>query len=364
MNTASASVKRPPPSLRVGPVEWLRRNFFATPVDAALTLVGLLLVAWFLPAAIRWAIIDSVTLADTPAACRAAAGACWAVVKNHARIILFGLYPYELQWRPAVALTLVVAATGATAWLGLWRARALAAIWTVTIAVFVVLMGGGVFGLQRVSGDSWGGLPLTVYVFFGTVGIGFPLAVALALGRNSATMPVIRWFCTALIESVRAVPLLTVLFCAAVVVPLLIPGFFNPAKLNRVILSLAVFYACYQAEVIRGGFQGLPKGQFEAARALGLRSWQVMLFIILPQALRLTLPASVNLFVVAFKDTSMVVIVGLFDFVASANTTFSKDGWQPFFREIYILIALVYLLATGVIARLGSTFEKRLFRHG
>jgi general L-amino acid transport system permease protein len=309
-------------------------------------------------------VIDSVTQADGPAACRAAPGACWAVITGHARIILFGLYPYELQWRPAAALLLIVAAACATAWAGLGRGRALAGIWAAAIGGFFVLMGGGIFGLQRVPGDMWGGLPLTVYVFFGTVGIGFPLAVALALGRNSVTMPVIRWFCTALIECVRAVPLLTVLFCAAVVAPLLVPGFFNPAKLYRVILSLALFYACYQAEVIRGGLQGLPKGQFEAARALGLRPWQMMLMVVLPQALRLTLPASVNLVVVAFKDTSMVVIVGLFDFVAAANTTFSKDGWQPFFREIYILIAAVYLLATGVIARLGAAYERRLFRHG
>ncbi len=364
MTGGATSSKRPPPSIRLGPVDWLRRRFFATPTDAALTLAGLLLLAWFLPAALRWGIIDSVVVADTPAACRAAAGACWAVVAKHARIILFGLYPYDLQWRPLAALLLVVAATGVTAWLGLWRVRALAAIWAAAMGGFVILMGGGVLGLQRVPGDLWGGLPLTVYVFFGTVGLGFPLAVLLAVGRNSAAMPVIRWFCTALIESVRAVPLLTVLFCAAVVAPLVVPGFFNPAKLYRVIFSLAVFYACYQAEVIRGGFQGLPKGQFEAARALGLRPWQVMFLIVLPQALRLTLPATVNHFVVAFKDTSMVVIVGLFDFVASANTTFSKDGWQPFFREIYILIAVVYLLATGVIARLGATFERRLFRHG
>lgn len=360
--SATARKRPPPPRERLGLGRWLRANFFATPVDAALTMIGLLLVVYLAPTVLRWAVIDSVAIADGPAACRAAAGACWAIIHEHAKLIFFGLYPRAELWRPGAALAVFVAAVAATGWLGLWRIRPVLIVWAIAATAFIGLMGGGWFGLTPISADRWGGLPLTLYVFMGSVGIGFPIAVALALGRASS-LPAISWVCTAVIELARAVPLLTILFCAAVVAPLLVPGWFNPDKLNRVILSLALFYACYQAEVIRGGFQGVASGQIEAARALGLDRIKVMWLVVLPQALRITIPATVNLLVVAFKDTSMVIVVGLFDFLASANKSFTSDAWAPFFGEVYILVSLVFLAGTGTLAWFGKSFERRLARH-
>ena len=223
--------------------------------------------------------------------------------------------------------------------------------------MFVILMAGGIFGLTPVPSDRWGGLPLSLYVFLGTVLIGFPLSIGLALGRISR-WPLLRLLCTTIIEAVRAVPLLTVLFCAAVVLPLLVPGWFNPAKLYRVILAMALFYACYQAEVIRGGLQGIAQGQTEAALSLGLSRAKTMMLVVLPQALRVTIPATVNLIVIALKDTSMVVVVGLFDFLASANTALASDAWAPYFGEVYIFIAVVFLAFTSILSALGRQLDR------
>ena len=348
--------KRPPPSPK-GAQQWLRAHVIATRTDAVLAVLLLLVAAWYLPSVLRWAFIDSTVFAETPAECRAVTGACWAVIRQRFRVIAFGLYPFDEQWRAAWALGAVALAIAATFLLGARRLAAIAVLWVVTGAVFVVLMGGGVFGLTPISSDRWGGLPLSLYVFLGTVLIGFPLAVCLALGRISS-WPLVRLVCTTIIEGVRAVPLLTVLFCAAVVLPLLIPGWFNPAKIYRVILAMAVFYACYQAEVIRGGLQGIPHGQFEAAFSLGLSRAKTMMLVVLPQALRVTIPATMNLIVIALKDTSMVVVVGLFDFLASANTALASDAWAPHFGEVYILIAVTFLCLTSILAALGRWLDR------
>lgn len=358
-----AHKKRPPPAAQAGLLHRLRTNWLATPTDRVLAVVLLLIAAYALPGLIRWAFVDSVLFVDNAAACREAAGACWAVIRQRFRVIAFGLYPFDQQWRAALALGAVVLAIGGTFWAGADRLRLIAAIWIATAAVFIILMGGGVFGLSSIPSDRWGGLPLSLYVFVGTVLLGFPLAVALALGRTSRLWA-IRLFCTTIIEGVRAVPLLTVLFCAAVVAPLLVPGWFNPAKAYRVILAMALFYACYQAEVIRGGLQGVPRGQVEAALSLGLNRAKTLLLIVLPQALRTTIPATMNLIVVALKDTSMVVIVGLFDFLASANTALGSDAWAPFYREVYLLIVVVFLVLTSTLTVLGRWLDRGPMRRG
>lgn len=359
----AAHKKRPPPEAQAGTLNRLYSKWLATPTDRVLAILLLLVAAYVLPGVIRWAFVDSVLFADNAAACREATGACWAVIRQRFRVIAFGLYPYDQHWRAALALGAVVLALGGTFGAGAERLRLVAALWIVTAAVFIVLMGGGVFGLTPIPSDRWGGLPLSLYVFLGTVLIGFPLAIGLALGRTSQLWA-IRIFCTAIIEGVRAVPLLTVLFCAAVVAPLLVPGWFNPAKAYRVIIAMAIFYACYQAEVIRGGLQGVPRGQAEAAMSLGLNRAKSLLLIVLPQALRTTIPATMNLIVVALKDTSMVVIVGLFDFLASANTALGSDAWAPFYREVYLLIVAVFLILTSTLMMLGRWLDRGPMRRG
>ena len=342
--------------------DWLRQNVLATRVDFVLAILLAGLALYAVPALVRWAFIDSVVIAEQPQACAAAAGACWAVVYAHGRTILFGLYPYEAQWRAAVALVIVALALAATFALGVRRFRAVLTVWIAAAAVFVLLMAGGALGLMPVPTDAWGGLPLSIFVFIATVLLGFPLAIVLALGRGSR-LPAFRIVCTAAIEIVRAVPILTILFCAAIVIPLMLPSWLTPNKIFRVILAMAFFYACFQAEIIRGGLQGVPSGQVQAALSLGLTPLQTKVFVELPQALRYTVPATINQVVVALKDTSMLLVVGLFDFMASANTAITKDEWVRYFAELYLFVAAVFLAMTTVVSGLERRFVGDV-RHG
>jgi general L-amino acid transport system permease protein len=245
--------------------------------------------------------------------------------------------------------------------LGVQRLRAIVVLWIVTAMAFVTLLAGGPFGLQPVPTDAWGGLPLSIFVFIATVLLGFPLAVVLALGRGSR-LPVFRIVCTAAIEIVRAMPILTILFCAAIVIPLMLPEWLNPGKIYRVIAAMAFFYACFQAEIIRGGLQGVPSGQVQAALSLGMTPLQSKLLVELPQALRYTVPATMNQVVVALKDTSMLLVIGLFDFLASANTAITRDEWARYFIELYLFVAAVFLALTSVLAGLERRFVGEL-RH-
>lgn len=347
---------------RPGPWRWLRQRILATPTDFVLAalLVGVAIYA--LPIVLRWAIVDSVTVATNPGECASIAGACWAVVTVHARTIFFGLYPYAEQWRPGLALVAVAIALVLTFVLGATKLRAVASVWAVTTILFVLLMGGGVFGLSPVSTDSWGGLPLSIFVFIATVIVGFPLAIMLGLGRGSQ-LPAIRMVCTMAIEIVRAVPILTILFCAAIVVPLMLPDWLTPGKIYRVVFAMAFFYACFQAEIIRGGLQGVPSGQRLAALSLGLTPLQAKIFVELPQALRYTVPATINQMVVALKDTSMLLVVGLFDFMASANTAITRDEWGRYFGELYLFVAVTFLLLSSVLSSLELRFVGKT-KHG
>ncbi|HET7097852.1 MAG TPA: amino acid ABC transporter permease [Casimicrobiaceae bacterium] len=340
----------------------LRHHVVATKVDAVLAIVLVGLAVYFVPSVARWVFVDSVVVAEQPTACAAATGACWAVVYAHARTILFGLYPYAEQYRAGIALGVVALALAATFAFGVRRLRYVIALWIVAALAFLVLMAGGIFDLARVPTDAWGGLPLSLFVFIATVLLGFPLAIVLALGRGSR-LPVFRIVCTAAIEIVRAVPILTILFCAAVVIPLMLPGWLTPDKIFRIILAMALFYACFQAEIIRGGLQGVPPGQVQAALSLGLTPLQTKIAVELPQALRYTVPATINQVVVALKDTSMLLVVGLFDFMASANTAITRDEWSRYFPELYFFVAAVFLVLTTVVSRLERRFVGDI-RHG
>jgi len=359
---AQDAVAGPAPAARSAPQagwwRWLRAHVFATPLDGALALLLLALAGYALPKVARWAFTDSVVVADQPSACAAASGACWAVIHAHARSIIFGLYPYAEQWRAGVALVLVAVALAVTFAVGARRPRRTLTLWVVTAIAFVVLMGGGILGLAPVATDDWGGLPLTIFVFIATVLIGFPLALLLALGRG-ARLPVVRGVCTAAIEVVRAMPILTILFCAAIVVPLMLPEWLNPGKIWRVVLAMAFFYACFQAEIVRGGLQGVPRGQREAALSLGFTPLQTRLHVELPQALRYTVPATVSQVVVALKDTSMLLVVGLFDFLASANTAITRDEWARYYVELYLVVAGAFLLMTTVLGALERRFVRK-----
>lgn len=309
-------------------------------------LVVLLPLAWNI---LDWALLGAVFQADLQA-CRLAAGegACWGVVAEKWRLILFGRYPLDEQWRAglvAVLWTVLLFTTAARA----LSTRLLALAWGFVLPTAWVLMAGGLFSLPPVPTSLWGGLPLTLIISTLGFGLAFPLALLLALGRRSKIKPV-SWACTAYIELLRALPLVAVLFLAAFVLPLwlprIVPGGLadgGPDLFTRVLLTIALFSAAYLAEVLRGGLQAVPQGQHQAALALGLNTVQSHLQVVLPQAIRACLPSLVNSFVTLFKECSLVAIVALFELTGALSLALAGDvQWRDFYLEGYLFIALVY----------------------
>lgn len=339
-------------------VETVRKDYFSTPVQALLTLICASVIVYVIWALVRWAFIDSIW-SGTPEDCHAAAGACWAVVKDRYRLIMFGLYPYDEQWRSAIACLAVLATVILSCIPYFWSAKRLPVVWVVGYAVFYYLMKGGIFGLPVVLETQWGGLALTTFVFASTVIIGMPLAIVLALLRRSK-LPVISALTALFIDGIRSLPLLSILFTAAIVLPYAMPDFLVGDKLYRVIMGAAVFFAVYQAEVIRSGIQSLPAGQEEASIALGLNYWQTVSRIILPQAFRFALPPTINQVVIAFMETSLIVILGFFEITASGNAAFSAGGWNSFYVEVYTFVALIYFVFTYSLSMYGSYLERSL----
>lgn len=338
----------------------LKRRFVATPLQGLVSAISLGLLTWVAWTVLNWAVFSAVFDASgTPDACHAASGACWSVIAARWRIIFFGLYPYEEQWRSALACVTVVAMTVLSCIPAFWTGRRIAAVWGVGTTLFYVLMKGGVLGLPFIGEEQWGGLALTLFIFVTTCLIGFPLAIGLALMRRS-DLPWISRITGLIIDAVRSLPLISILFTFAIVVPFMLPQWLQGDKLYRVIVGSALFFAAYQAEIVRGGIQGVPKGQEEAAMALGLNYWQRIGRILLPQAMRNALPATINQFVIAFKETSLVIIVGFFEILASGNAAFGTAEWRFAYVEVYVFIALIYFTFVFSLSRYGAFLERRL----
>ena len=350
---------RLPPSNAIGAWPWLRRHFFDSATNSFLTLLVLALLLFALPPLFNWAVLHAVVQADN-AACRAAAGvgACWGVVAEKGRLILFGRYPYEEQWRPLIASALLVLLLVVSCLRFFWRPTLVLA-WVVVFTVFYGLMKGDVAGLTPVDTDRWGGLPLTLLLSSVSLVVAFPLAILLALGRQSQ-LPAIRTLCVIFIEFVRGVPLISVLFMASFILPLLMPQGAKIDVLVRVLIGMTLFTAAYLAEVIRGGLQALPKGQIEAAHSLGLGYWQIQRKIVLPQALRLVVPAIVNTFIGAFKDTSLVTIVSLYDLTGAVQLALGDADWRKFFMEGQLFVAAIYFIACFAMSRYSQWLEGHL----
>jgi general L-amino acid transport system permease protein len=350
---------RLPPSNAIGAWPWLRRHFFDSATNSFLTLLVLALLLFALPPLFNWAVLHAVVQADN-AACRAAAGvgACWGLVAEKGRLILFGRYPYEEQWRPLIASALLVLLLVVSCLRFFWRPTLVLA-WVVVFTVFYGLMKGGVVGLTPVDTDRWGGLPLTLLLSSVSLVVAFPLAILLALGRQSQ-LPAIRTLCVIFIEFVRGVPLISVLFMASFILPLLMPQGAKIDVLVRVLIGMTLFTAAYLAEVIRGGLQALPKGQIEAAHSLGLGYWQIQRKIVLPQALRLVVPAIVNTFIGAFKDTSLVTIVSLYDLTGAVQLALGDADWRKFFIEGQLFVAAIYFIACFAMSRYSQWLEGHL----
>lgn len=357
----------PPSSVR-GPLAWIRENLLGSPTHVILTLIGLYLIYVTVPEMVRFYIIDAVWSGADRNACLAdkigrPVGACWPYIADRWRYFVYGSYPVDQRWR--INITFVMFAVGVV-WL-LWQSlpqKKLAGLFffvILPVAGFFLLRGSPALGLPVVDTGLWGGITVTLLV--AAVGIVFslPLGILLALGRRSR-LPIIKLFSVVFIEFVRGVPLITVLFMANTMLPLFVPQEWSPDRLLRPLLGVALFAAAYMAEVIRGGLQAMPKGQYEGAMSLGLGYWQMMRLIILPQALRIVIPGIVNTFIGLFKDTTLVAIVGIFDFLKTVEVTLVDPTWAtPTTRATgYGFAGIFYFLCCWGMSRYSISVERRL----
>lgn len=363
---------RAAPARERGLVRWLRINLFATPLDTVLTLIGLLFVAYFLPPVIRWALLDAVWTGPDRSVCATVAqggiqpdgwsGACWAFVNAKFSQFMYGRYPVFERWR--VDLTAVMFVALLVPLLiprvpyKLWNALAFFIVFPI-VAFFLLV--GGWFGLSFVSTTLWGGLLVTMVLSFVGISISLPMGILLALGRRSK-MPVVKMICVIFIETVRGVPLVTVLFMASVMLPLFMPAGMTFDRFLRALIGVSLFASAYMAEVIRGGLQAIPKGQYEGAASLGLGYWQSMSFIVMPQAMKLVIPGIVNTFIGLFKDTSLVYIIGMFDLLGIVRQNFADANWVSPQTPMSGLIfaGLVFWIFCFGMSRYSIYMERRL----
>lgn len=349
---------RPAPVKTEGLVAWIRSNLFGDVRTSIGTLAIAAVLLMILPRFFNWAIFNAVWSKDYEA-CHTAAGACWGVVGEKFRIIIFGRYPFEEQWRPFVSTAALLGLVIASCMRAFWKPW-LAVLWIAVLAFFFTVMYGGVLGLSRVETDRWGGLPLTILLASLSMSMAFPIALVIALGRKSS-LPAIRSVCTIYVELIRGVPLISVLFMASFMFPLLMPQGFNIDVLVRVLAGITLFAAAYMAEVIRGGLQAIPKGQVEAAATLGLSYWQTQRKIVLPQALAMVVPGIMNNFISTFKDTSLVTIVSLYELTGAMSLALNSDAnWRPFKIEGYLFIALIYFGFCFSMSRYSQWIEKQV----
>jgi len=367
--TPAPTRERPPASV-YGPMAWMRANLFSGVFSSIVTIVLGFLIVYAVYGLFQWAVVNAVWSVPTtaagaldPTSCRLVhgVGACWAAIGDKWRFMLFGRYPYEQQWREALCLLLFIGLFWVSSDSRFWN-KWLGAIWAVTLVVIFTLMWGGVFGLAYVAQDEWGGLPITLILATFGLALAFPLAVLVALGRRSTKLPAVKMLCVVYVELIRGVPLIALLFMANVMFPLFMPVGINPDKLLRAQVAIILFAAAYLAEVVRGGLQALPKGQAEAADALGLTYWQKTIKITLPQALRLVIPPLVNTFIGFFKDTSLVLTIGILDFLTSSKTAMADPTWQGVSTEIYIVVALVYVAFCYTMSSYSRGVERKLDR--
>jgi general L-amino acid transport system permease protein len=397
MSASSAAPARtlpPPPEARHGPVGWARRNLFSTRGNGLLTVVLAVVLTWVIASVAVWALTQ----------------ARWGVVTDNLRLFLIGLYPPPEAWRPwlclaglsllaglswgtwggplrtaaiwlatgqallaalvitspmgpvavvalVVSAALVPAGAAAGARLRIPR-RVLSWTWVASLPVTWIILSGGA-ALPEVPPSAWGGLLLTLVLATVSILLSFPAGVLLALGRRSQ-LPAVRILSTTFIELVRGVPLVTIIFLADILLPLFLPGDMRIDRVTRAIGGLTLFCAAYVAENVRGGLQAIPRGQIEAAQALGLGVVAINRFIVLPQALRAVIPANVGLFISVLKDTTLVIIVGLLELLGIGRAVLSQPEWLGTQYEVYLFIAVVFFILCWTISRASYRLERTL----
>lgn len=338
----------------------LRERAFGTPLDTVITLVVAAFLGWLAWIAFDWGYLRAVMRAEDADLCRDdAAGACWSVIDARHRLILFGLYPYEEHWRSTLAAFAIVLTVVLSCVPWFWAGRRLPLLWVGGFASYYLLMEGSLLGLTQVTTDKWGGLSLVLFLFSSVVLIGMPLGLGLALMRRSR-LPLLRLVASLLIDFVRSLPLLVTLYSAAVVVPILLPDWLQGDKIWRIIIAFSLFFACYQAEVFRGGFQAIPGGQYDAGKALGLSHWRILGLVVLPQVFRHALPGTINMVVVTFKETAVVIIIGLFGLLASGQAAFGNGDWVAYYMEVYVFVAFIYWAFITSLSRYGEFLKDRM----
>jgi general L-amino acid transport system permease protein len=330
--------------------------YFGTPLNAVLSVVFILAFIKILPGLFNWLIFDAAFFPAEPQTCANAAGACWSFVIAKSGQLFLGIYPFDERWRPTLACALII---GLLAWSvrpSSWNKR-MALIWAVALLIVLWLMGGGL-GLTSVPTSLWGGLPVTLLLTVIAIGIGFPLSMLFALGRRSE-LPVVRTMCVIFIETVRGLPLLSILFFASIMLPLFLPEKFLPDKFVRAAVALTLFATAYLAEVIRGGLQAVPQGQIEAAKAVGLGYWRMQRLVVMPQAIRVVIPALANTIIVMIKNTSLVLVVGIFDLISSGKAALADPLWTSPSAETYIVISAIFFAMSFAFARFADFLESR-----
>ncbi|PYE27114.1 general L-amino acid ABC transporter membrane protein [Rhizobium sp. PP-F2F-G20b] len=361
-----------PPSTDSTVVGWLRKNLFATPTDSVLSLIGIFAVLYYLPGALNWLFIQAVWTGADRTVCTTAAqggiqpdgwsGACWAYVNDRFIQFMFGSYPRDQLWRPLLVLAIGIAILVPFLMPKVPRKglNTILLLIVLPIIAYVLLLGGR-FGLSYVETSLWGGLMVTLILSFVGIAVSLPLGIVLALGRRSE-MPIIKTACVVFIEFIRGVPLITVLFMASVLLPMFLPPGTNFDKFLRALVGVSIFAAAYMAEVIRGGLQAIPKGQYEAADALGLNYFHKTTFIILPQAIKLVIPGIVNTFIGLFKDTSLVTIISMYDLLGIVKASFGDSGWSTPVTPMTGLIfaGFVFWIFCFGMSRYSAFVERRL----
>jgi len=349
----------PAPIMETGVLGWLKSNLFSTWGNTLTTIITCYIAYSLLAPFFSWAIINADWVGSHRDDC-SSSGACWVFIYVRLEQFIYGFYPSAEQWRVNIVFAMLAATLVALAFerIGYKKYTAIFAFTAFPVISFYLLVGGA-FGLEKVDTHQWGGLMLTLILAVIGIVAALPFGVLLALGRR-AKLPVIRSLCTVFIEVWRGVPLITVLFMASVMLPLFMSHGAETDKLMRALIGIIMFQSAYMAEVVRGGLQAIPKGQYEAAEALGLNYAKQMGLIILPQALKIMIPGIVNTFIALFKDTSLVLIIGLFDLLAIVQSALADPKWLGYSIEGYLFVALVFWVFCFSMSRYSQNLEQKL----
>ncbi len=349
----------PPPGLSTGPLLWIKDNLLGSPTNVILTVLSAYFLWITIPPLVDWAFFDAAFTGESRKACKAQApGACWAFIQSRIELFVYGFYPKAERWRVDLSAVLLAVALLPVLWENVPRRAKLLLFTCIYPFVAGWLLVGGL-GLAPVGTDQFGGILLTLVI--GVTGISFslPIGIVLALGRQSH-MPVLRTLCIAFIEFIRGVPLITLLFVASAMLSYFLPPGTNFNLLLRVLIMVTLFASGYMAEVIRGGLQAIPTGQYEAAQSMGLGYWKVMRLIVLPQALKISIPGIVNTFIALYKDTTLVIIIGLLDPLGIGRSSLADSKWQGLSTEVYIFVAVFFFISCFGMSRYALYLERKL----